>query len=127
MKRRRKATANAELRKAISAANKDKHERAFRFACTIAGLPQPSKEISFHPGRKWRFDFAWVDKKLAVEINGGGGRGRHNSVIGATKDAEKMNAAIVLGWRVLVFTVVSIRDTAVVADTIKAAYSQENA
>jgi very-short-patch-repair endonuclease len=63
----------------------------------------PVKEHTFYAGRKWRFDFAWPDKKLAVEIDGGtwGKRGRHVTGIGFYRDCEKLNHAVIDGWHVL--------------------------
>ena len=67
-------------------------------------------EHRFHPVRRWRFDYAIPEIKLAIEYDGHGGfvkvggKSRHGSIIGMTKDADKMNAAIALGWRVLKFT-----------------------
>ena len=68
-------------------------------------LPVPTREYVFHPIRKWRFDIAWPSIKLAVELHGAVfAAGRHTRGVGITKDSEKMNAAIFLGWRVLVYT-----------------------
>lgn len=69
--------------------------------------PQPEIEKEFHQLRKWRFDCAWVDQKIAVEIEGGIWRrkGAHNTGLAITRDIEKSNAALLLGWRVLRFTV----------------------
>lgn len=59
-------------------------------------------EYRFHPARRWRFDVAWPDQRLAVEIEGGvWTRGRHNRGAGFTGDCEKFSAAAILGWRVL--------------------------
>lgn len=64
----------------------------------------------FHPVRKWRFDFAIPDKKVAVEVDGGvwlpkhGKKSRHTTGTGYQKDCEKLNAAVSLGWRVLRYT-----------------------
>jgi len=55
--------------------------------------------------RRWRFDFAWPDWKLAVEIEGGVfAHGRHTRGKGYEADCEKYNAAAVLGWTVLRYT-----------------------
>jgi very-short-patch-repair endonuclease len=64
------------------------------------------KEYVFHPKRKWRFDFAIVDKKIAIEYEGifGGGKSRHTTVSGYTGDTEKYNEAAKLGWKVLRYT-----------------------
>lgn len=66
------------------------------------GLPAPVREHAFHPDRKWRFDFAWLDQRIALEVEGGiwigGGHSRGS---GVAKDIEKYNAATVLGWRII--------------------------
>ena len=65
-------------------------------------LPAPVTEHRFHPSRKWRFDYAWPDAKVALEVEGGVWTGgRHTSSAGFLKDMEKYNAAARLGWRVL--------------------------
>lgn len=65
-------------------------------------LPAPVTEHRFHPERKWRFDYAWPDAKVALEVEGGVWTGgRHTSSAGFLKDIEKYNAAARLGWRVL--------------------------
>ncbi len=59
-------------------------------------------EFKFHDSRKWRFDWAWPQYKLALEIEGGiwiGGR--HTTGTGYTKDMEKYSEAAILGWRIL--------------------------
>lgn len=60
------------------------------------------REYRFHPERRWRYDFAWPDKMIAVEVEGGTwGGGRHTRGAGYEKDCEKYNEAAILGWRVL--------------------------
>lgn len=74
--------------------------------CRAAGLPDPVPEFVFHPHRKWRFDYAWPQEKVAVEIEGGifaREGGRHNRGAGMKADMEKYNAAVILGWGVLRF------------------------
>lgn len=71
------------------------------------GLPVPVEEHCFHPERGWRFDLAWLDRMLAVEVEGGTwkpGGGRHNRAKGFEEDIHKYNAAVELGWRLYRFT-----------------------
>lgn len=64
-------------------------------------IPTPQREYQFHPTRQWRFDFAWVDHKFAVEIEGlTYGGGRHQRLHGFLGDAEKYESAMLLGWTV---------------------------
>jgi very-short-patch-repair endonuclease len=68
----------------------------------ICGLPEPIREFVFHPTRKWRFDFSYPEIKVAIEIEGAiWVQGRHTRGSGFTKDCEKYNAAVMLGWRIL--------------------------
>ncbi|MFL5811344.1 MAG: hypothetical protein ACJ749_17610 [Flavisolibacter sp.] len=68
------------------------------------------KEFAFHPERKWRFDFAILEKKVAIEYEGlMSEKSRHTTVTGYTGDAEKYNAAQSLGWKVLRYTAVNYK------------------
>lgn len=59
------------------------------------------KEFKFHPVRKWRFDYAIPEHKIALEVEGGVWTGgRHTSSVGFMKDMEKYNTATLMGWRV---------------------------
>jgi very-short-patch-repair endonuclease len=58
-------------------------------------------EHRFHPVRKWRFDYAHVEAKVAVEVEGGiFSRGAHVRPMGIADDIDKGNAALELGWQV---------------------------
>ncbi|WP_429112543.1 hypothetical protein [Aeromonas rivipollensis] len=71
----------------------------------LVGLPDPATELLFHPKRKWRFDYAWEEQKLALEIHGGiHSGGRHTRGRGFVEDRAKMNEASLLGWTVLEVT-----------------------
>ena len=61
-----------------------------------------ARQFKFHPTRKWKFDFAWPEQNLAVEVDGAiWANGRHNRGPGILADMEKYAEAMVLGWRVL--------------------------
>ena len=63
------------------------------------------EEFRFHPVRRWRFDFAIPELKIAVEIEGGSWvQGRHTRGAGYQGDMEKYNQAVILGWKVLRYT-----------------------
>lgn len=62
---------------------------------------QVAAEHPFCSRRKWRFDFALPDQKVAIEIDGGAWvAGRHNRPVGFERDIEKLNAAAFHGWTV---------------------------
>lgn len=75
--------------------------------CRLLKLPEPVAEFKFHPVRKWKFDWAWPDLKVALEQEGivytadHKLDGRHASRKGFTADIEKYAVAFSLGWRVL--------------------------
>lgn len=74
------------------------------------GLPMPTLEHRFHPTRKWQFDLAWPDQRIALEIEGGiWTGGRHTRGSGFAGDMEKYNQAGLLGWRVFRVTPEGIR------------------
>lgn len=87
-------------------------EQSFLTAWRIFGTDiTPTPEHRFHPTRRWRFDFAFPDQRVAVELEGGTWvKGRHSTGRGMSADAEKYNAAVVGGWRVLRFTSDMLRD-----------------
>jgi very-short-patch-repair endonuclease len=63
------------------------------------------KEHKFYEGRKWRFDYAIPEFKIAIEIEGGvWTMGRHTRPQGFLKDMEKYNTATCMGWKLLRFT-----------------------
>lgn len=71
----------------------------------VWGLPKPDAEYRFHPIRKWRFDWAWVDRKIAVEQEGGiWVQGAHVRGKHFLSDCEKYNTAQKMGWQVYRFT-----------------------
>lgn len=80
-------------------------------------------EYVFHPARKWRFDFANVKRKIAVEIEGGiWSGGAHTRGKGFEEDCEKYNEAALLGWQVYRFTA-GMLEKGEVSRIMKAAFS----
>ena len=75
------------------------------------GLPEPIREYQAIKGRKFRFDFAWLEQRLLVEVNGGTyTKGAHSTGRGIARDYEKANLAVLQGWRVLSFDGKSVKD-----------------
>jgi very-short-patch-repair endonuclease len=82
---------------------------------------QPEVEYRFHDTRQWRFDFAWPDYLLAVEVEGGQWvNGRHQRGQGFEDDCEKYNEAALDGWCVLRFTGGMVKDGRALATLLKA-------
>lgn len=68
------------------------------------------REWRFHATRKWRLDFAWPSRLIALEVEGGTWvGGRHNQPASFARDCEKYNEAAILGWRVLRMTTNMVR------------------
>lgn len=72
----------------------------FRQQAATAGLPDPVEEYRGIHGRRFRFDLAWVEERIAVEIQGGRWiqTTGHNSGRGLERDYEKSNLATLNGW-----------------------------
>ncbi len=72
--------------------------------------PDAVAEFRFHDVRKWRADFAIPSKLLLIEIDGGiFSGGRHTRGAGFLADCEKLNAAAMLGYRVLRYSPTQLR------------------
>lgn len=70
----------------------------FRSQC----LPEPVFEFQHIPGRKFRLDIAWPEKRVGIEVQGGIWiRGKHGRGSGIVKDMSKRNLQLLNGWRVL--------------------------
>jgi very-short-patch-repair endonuclease len=76
------------------------------------------REYQFALPRKFRFDFAWPEERLAVEIDGGTkfGKSRHSRGEGFENDCRKLNLAAKLGWRVLRYTTAMVKSGEAIAD-----------
>ena len=70
-----------------------------------AGLPLGETQFRFVPGRQYRFDRAYPEHKLAIEVQGGiWTNGAHARGSGIERDALKFSIAAAMGWRVVVLT-----------------------
>ena len=86
-------------------------ERQFLFLVRVAKAPAPELEYKFLKDRRFRFDFAWPDRMVAVEVEGGvWTAGRHNRPSGFIADCEKYSLAALEGWKVLRVTGDHIKD-----------------
>jgi len=106
------------LSQAKARANKDKHEVPMAIQIRAAGLPEPERDYRFGAVaaggvgkglrarlaraklKDWRFDLAWPEHHIALEIEGAAGHGRHTNASGYKEDCRKYNAASLLGWTV---------------------------
>ncbi len=78
------------------------------------GLPEPARQAKLLPDRKFLWDFAWKDHRLAVEVQGGVflPKSGHNTGTGITRDCEKLCLIVVEGWRCLLVTGAQVRSGA---------------
>lgn len=91
----------SRIPKALSAG-----EELFALHCRLENI-ETHREFLFASeiGRKFRADFAWPEKKILAEIEGGSwSNGRHSRGIGFEEDCVKYNIAALLGYRVFRFT-----------------------
>lgn len=84
----------------------------------LRGVNSFVRESMFHSERKWRADFMFPRHMLICEVQGGTwASGAHSRGKGQRRDAEKQNAAVMMGYAYMVFTSDMIRDETA-ADTI---------
>ena len=96
------------------------------------GAPVPVSEHKFCTERKWMFDFAFLNAKVAVECEGGiwlktktGRSAGHAHPDRFEKDCEKYNRATADGWRVFRCTAGMLRnDPAAFVEIVKEAMGE---
>lgn len=113
-----------------------KPEEVFYSHVKLFRGPLPLRQHMFAKeqiGRRWTFDFAWPEYKLAVEIEGMAVeircrkcfgnelivRGRHGSVGGFKEDCVKYNSALSLGWSVLRFAASDVNSKDPISFTLR--------
>ena len=65
--------------------------------CELVKLDAPTREYRFHPDRKWRIDLCWIDRRLALEVEGE----VHRISDKFKRDLEKYQALFFAGFRLL--------------------------
>ena len=107
---------------------KSELEEALAQQMAWAGVCRPEREYRFHPKRMFRFDFAWPDLRLAVEVQGGTwSGGAHGRGSGIARDYEKLNLAAVNWWVVLQVDSKMVRDGRAIGLIIDALAVREKA
>jgi len=82
----------------------------------LAGLPEPVREYRFCPSRRFRADFAWPERRLLCEVEGGTWtNGRHSRGAGFAGDCVKYNLAALDRWLVVRFTGGMVNDGTAIA------------
>jgi len=82
------------------------------FQVRAVGLPEPVREYRAIEGRRFRWDFAYIEQRLLIEVSGGVyvPNTAHTSGKGISRDCEKANLATLQGYRQLTFTAAMIKD-----------------
>jgi len=77
-------------------------EQTFLLMLKARKIPTPTPEFRFHPVRKFRWDWAWPEVRLALEVEGGvWSGGAHGRGTGIVRDMEKSTLAAEEGWRII--------------------------
>ena len=116
----------------------DSGERNYAMHCRVHGLPEPisryagaEKQFSLQRSdqseptksgkpRVWRFDFAWPDYGLIVEIDGGVWiRGAHSHPVDILRNMAKRNDATLAGFQLLAFTPQQVLQGHAIAFTVR--------
>lgn len=80
-------------------------EMLFMQQCASDLAEIPEREYVFARPRRYRWDFAFVARKIAVEIDGAiWTQGRHTRGAGVESDMRKANLGVSLGWRIYRFS-----------------------
>jgi len=76
-----------------------------------AGLGPFQTQFKAVTTRQFKFDFAWPEQLLLVEVQGGTwGRGGHSTGTGIARDCEKLALGVLAGYRVIHVTGNQVKD-----------------
>ena len=79
-------------------------ERLFYWQIKSIRLELPTQQYKFCATKKWSADFAWVKRRIIVEVEGGiWVNGRHVRPLGFIADCWKYNWATQHGWQLFRF------------------------
>lgn len=79
-------------------------EDLFAMQLDAAGLGGYVREFRAIPGRRYKWDFAFIRERLLIEVQGGvWNGGAHGRPVGIERDMNKLNAATKHGWKSLQF------------------------
>jgi very-short-patch-repair endonuclease len=118
------AVANAVQRERKRSERAKSWEDDFAFHVQAHRLPPITRKFQFARslGRKWEADFAYPDRQLLIEVDGGiwrKGGGAHSHPMQILRDMSKGNDAAYLGYHVLRFTSDEVRNGSAVAFLIR--------
>lgn len=89
-------------------------EERLLVALRASGFAEPVRSFRFcEPLRKLEIDFAWPERKLGIEVQGGTWkrtRAAHSWGPGQRRDADKLNIAALLRWTLLYCTADMLRE-----------------
>lgn len=91
------AIAEQPKRKGRGKSGPSELELMFAKQLSVLQFQPPIREYRFMENRDFRFDYAWPDRKIAVEVQGMVHRIRSRFL----SDVEKLAMAQIYGWRVL--------------------------
>lgn len=98
-------------------------EETFEFQLKCEKAPPFERQYRFARslGREYRWDFAWPELWLAVEIQGGiwkRGGGAHSHPTDIIRNMQKQNTGAVLGWKLLQFSTDEVKSGSAIAYTM---------
>jgi very-short-patch-repair endonuclease len=82
-------------------------DKLFKQIVDSGTIPVPERQYKALPKRQFKWDLAWTEQKLLVEVQGGTwvkAQFGHTSGVGYRRDCFKNDLATAVGWNVMQFT-----------------------